>query len=450
MKAKQLPLEQRFDSMRGTSTGRGTTSRDKLKRLSPDPRRDAPATMRAWYRSNGFIENIVDAPAEDAVKEWITITTNRDQDDAEAGLEGLGISRLIMNRMDELNVRAMVRDLIRFSRMYAEGGFLYCGVRSSKPQAASVLAEPIADIEKISYLNVFGPDYVSVLDASTNPLSKYYHKRKYYVQGTEIHETRLFHMVRKYLQEEREGISVISTILDPIIAQDTSLWSVSTLVYEMALWVFKSPDFKTMAPEKLAATLLNMKSIMSTQSCMGIADDEAVERVVGTDAGKGFLKDVFEFIMENIAGTSQMPKSRLMGQAQGTITSGQYDLRGYYDSIAKFQETDVRKVLYWLIDIIIREKDGEIYKALNGETSSLDWEIKFNPLWREDPGEKAERELKEAQRDQIHIAAGVLSPSEVKQMRFSELEEFDVWENQSLDFTTPQIEPEEQSENEPE
>jgi len=437
-KLQTTPLESRYDSMQGFSTGRGT-SRDKLERLTPNVRTYTPQSIRNFYQSNGFIENIVDGPAEDAVREWITIKTNRDNDDPEIGTEGLNISRMIMNRMDELKVREKVRDIIRFSRMYQEGGFMYCGVIADKPQVFTELTLPMPEIDRIDFLNVFGPDYVSIIDNATNPLSRYYHKRKYYIAGTDVHESRIWHMVRNYLPEERKGISVVATIIDPIIAQDTALWSVSSLVYEMAVWVFKSPGMKTMSPEKLAETLANMKAVISTQSCMGIAEDEELQRITGSEAGKGFLKEMFDFIMENLAGVSHMPKSRLMGQSQGTITSGQFDLRGYYEGIAKFQETEVRHLIYWIIGLILRERKGEIYGVLKGEISSLDWEFEFNPLWVEDPKEKAERELKTAQADGLYIDKGVLSPSEVKQLRFSELEEFDKWEGQPISFTSPTI-----------
>ena len=434
----KTPLNARYDSMIGLSTGRGT-SRDKLERLNPNAKSFTATAVRDWYLSNGFIENIVDGPAEDAVREWITIKTNRDNDDPETGLLGLGINRLIMNRFDELKLRDKIFNLIRFSRMYAEGGFLYCGVLADKPQTRAELITPMPSIKKIDFVNVFGPDYVSIMNSYISPLSRNYNLRRYYISGYEVHNSRLWHFTRKYLDEEKRGISVVASILDPIKAQDTALWSVSTLVYEMAVWVFKSPDMKSMSPEKLAETLANMKAIMSTQSCMGIAEDEELLRISGSEAGKGFFKEIFDFIMENLAGMGQMPKSRLMGQSQGVITSGQFDLRGYYEGVEKMQEKDVRPGLDWLTGLVINEQGGEIYDLLKGDTSKLDWEIEFNPLWSEDPKEKADRELKEAQRDQIYITSGVLEPTEVRQMRFSDLEEFSTWEERPLDFSSPPL-----------
>lgn len=442
MNKKTFSIEERFDALRETATGRGT-QKDKLTRLTPVSQKLSPQTLRQWYLSNGFIQTVVNAPADDAVREWITIKTNRDVDDPKTGLQGLGISRLIENRMEELGVREKIRELIRYSRMYQEGGFLYIGVIADTVQNYNELSLPMPDaIEYIDYVNVFGPDYVSIVDNATNPLSKFYHTKKYYIAGVEVHPTRLWHLVRYYMHEERRGISVIETILDSALAQDTALWSVATLVYEMCVWIFKSPDFKGMTPQKLAETLFNVRSVLSTQSCIGIADDEEFTRIVGTDAGKGFLKEAFDFIMDNLAGMAQMPKSRLMGQAQGTITSGQYDLRAYYESVARFCENEIRPILNWIISLIIKERRGDIYKVLQGNIDSLDWEFEFNPLWIEDTKEQADRELREAQRDQIYITTQVLSPSEVRMMRFKDLEEFDSWQESPVDFSAVSTAPE--------
>jgi len=415
-------------------TGRGT-SRDKLEGLTPLVRGMAAQEMRLWYMANGFIQNIVDAPAEDATREWITIRTNRDEDDPESGFKGLNISRLIQNRLTELGLQGKIKDLIRFSRMYREGGFLYFGVDAAVPQTQLVLSNALpTEFDRIEFINVFGPDRVSIRDDSTNPLSRYYHRLKYSVSGIDVHESRLCHLVHGYLPEEKTGMSVIETILDAVKAQDTALWSVTSVIFEMALWVFKSPEVKDMPPAQIAALLANMRAVMSTQSSMAIAEDESMERIETKPEG---LKELFDFIFENLAGLARIPKSRLMGQSQGVITAGQYDLLAYYDGVAKFQEIEERPVIEKAIDLVVHERSGEIWEALGGNADELDWEFEFNPLWRLGPVEQAEVDLKESQRDQIYITTAVLSPSEVRSRRFDDLEAFGKWEGQTVNMQQP-------------
>ncbi|MEW6525075.1 MAG: phage portal protein [Spirochaetota bacterium] len=123
-------------------------------------------------------------------------------------------------------------------------------------------------------------------------------------------------------------------------------------------------------------------------------------------------------------------------------------LRAYYESVARFCENEIRPILNWIIGLIIKERRGDIYKALQGNIDNLDWEIEFNPLWIEDTKEKADRELREAQRDQIYVTTQVLSPSEVRMMRFKDLEEFDSWQASPVDFSTAEVQEAEKEESE--
>lgn len=439
VKANRSNIERRFDSFVETNTGRGT-DRDKLERMRPQSRRFMPQEARQWYLANGFLQTVVDAPAEDATREWITITTNRDNDDPDTGVEGLGINRLIEKRLEALNARERVKDLVRFSRMYNEGAFMYFLVNAEVPQTKFMLVEPMpSEINCIEALNVFGPDKVTFQEAAISPLSKYYHKLKYMVNGFSVHESRLFHMVKNYLPEERRGVSVIETVLDAVKAQDTALWSVTSIIFEMALWVFKSPEVKDMPPEKLAELVATMRAVISSQSAMAVGDDEDMQRIESNQNGN--LKELFDFIFENLSGLSRMPKSRLMGQSQGVITSGQFDLMNYYDTVAKFQEIEVRFLIQKIIGLIVKEKDGDIYKALDGKVDGLDWEFEFKPLWRLGPKDQSEVDLRNAQTDQIYVTTAVKEPGEVRSERFKDLEDFDEWKEAPLDMKTPPVPP---------
>lgn len=435
----------RYDAMTDRISGRGTNA-DRLSTLRPQPMSSHAADSRGWYRSNGFIQNIVDAPAEDATREWISIRTNRDLDNPETGTSGLGINRLIENRMAELDVQSKLADLVRFSRMYAYGGFMFIGVNAEVPQETHLLKDSIPDDFKIEFLNVCGPERVSVYQSHASPLSRKFHKLTYAIDGFTINEERIIHLVNSWLPEEQSGISVIDTIMDAVRAQDTALWSVSSIIYNLAVWIFKSDAVSAMTPGKIAEFVSTVKSVLTTQSALALTDKESFERVGGSQAFTG-VKELFDYIFENLAGLARMPKSRLMGQSQGVITAGQYDLLSYYDSIAKLQEIKLRPIIEYLISLIVKEKEGDIFNMLGGSIESLDWEFDFNPLWKLGPVEQADIELKQAQRDQAHIAVGVVSPSEIKNIRYAELESYPAWESTPVDFTDPKIESQEKTEN---
>jgi hypothetical protein len=220
------------------------------------------------------------------------------------------------------------------------------------------------------------------------------------------------------------GISIIDVIFDAISAQDSALWSVSSMVQDMATKIFKSDIIRSMKKSKITELLLKLKNDMNTASAVAIGNDEDYQKLIhGVTTGMG---EVFEFIFDNLGGVSRMPRNTLLGKAHGVVTQGEYDTLNYYANIAKFQENDVRAVIKKNIDLIIHEQRGEIYKALGGKVESLDVEFTFKSLWKLDPVSQADSDLKNSQRDQIDIDCGKCNQIEARSLdpRMDNLEDF--------------------------
>lgn len=424
-------LTRRFDSIYESGSGRGG-SRDRLVGMQPASYFFAPSTARHWYQANGFAQNIIDAPADDATRKWITLRTNADAE--------INISRLLQNRMEDLEVRERLRELLRMPRMYDSGGFLFYGVECELPQTPEQLSQPMPQqIRRLEYLNVFGPDYAQAMEMNNfDPISRLWHKWNYYVQGRPVHHSRIDWLVNSYMREERTGVSTLKTILDAIKGQDTALWSVTHMLFEMSVKVFSSPHVDNDSPQKIAEFLEHMKSVVSTIGAVALGQSETLTRI-GTAADRGGLKEAFDFLFENLAGLAKMPKSRLMGQSQGVITAGQFDMIGYFNSVEELQENRLRARINRIIKMLVFETTGEVYRKLGNKAYQLDWEFEFNPLWTLDPSAQADVELKRAQRDQIDITTGVISPPEARKRRpeYKDLEDFTTFEGQQLDFNMP-------------
>lgn len=416
-------IVKRFDGFSQEEMGIGT-GKDKLQKVKPVAEFMTVSDSQNWYLSNGFMQNIIDIPAEDSTREWIEIETNKDD---------LNISRLIQNRLEELQFQRKLKDLIRFSRMYNQGGFLYYGIDHPIPQTDVILEKPIPlDLNKIDYINVFSPSSVVLHESEYNPLSKNYHNLDLKINSLKIHPSRFNWLVISFIPEKNTGVSVIQTIKDAVIAQGISLWSISSILSELSIKVFKSPQVDSSSPEKLYELLALIRTSISSQGVFAAGENESLERLEANVPG---LKDIFDYLLENLSGLAKIPKSRLSGQSQGTITGGQYDLISYYDSIAKFQEIELRPILEKAILLIINERQGEIYKRLNGNINSLDWKFDFKPLWKLSETEESDIKLKQSQTDQIYISTAVLSPQEVRSKRFQDLENFKNIHSETIDFS---------------
>ena len=362
----------------------------------------------------------------------------------------LNLSRMIENRLTELELQTKLEELVRYKRMYPNGGLMYFGIDSDQIPERDQLKTPMPqNIKKIEYINVFSSEHANIIHQNNyDPLARNYHKLDIYIYGTLVHNSRYRWLVNQYSYEEMRGISVVDTIGDAIKAQDNALWSVTSLLLEMSVKVFKSSDIRDESPDDLMEYLELMRTTLSTQSVAAITNEESLERLNVSGIADSGLKQLFDFIFENLAGLAKIPKSRLNGQSHGVIGAGQYDLISYYDSVARDQELDLRPIIEYVIDLIVKEEAGDIYQALKGDITSLDWEFTFKPLWRLTEKEQTEVDLKKAQADGIYLKLGALSAADVRAQRFEELETFSQYESQT-DFTEEEVSSEEEVLEEP-
>lgn len=434
-------LEARIDTFQHMPSGKGT-NRDKLNGLNPNPNRIEPNEARDFYKSNGFIANIIDTPAKDCVREWIKISTNRDVDDRENGLEGLGINRLIENRLEEIGLRAKIKDHIRNSRLHHDGSLMYFGIVADVPQTDWVLGEPMPNlIHKLDFINVIEPDRFTVSPVSYDPLSKNYHSYKFRLGGIDVHSSRVNWLCNGYDKEEQRGVSMLEIILEGIYGQDVALWSTTTNLFESALKLYKSKSFDSADPKQVFDYMRLIRMAASSQSVIPLGPEDSFEKL-GSTGFDTSIGAVLDFIFENLAGLARMPKSKILGQAQGAIESGAHDLISYYDDIYRYLEDEIRPIIEKAIHLVIHETSGDIYKALAGDVEGLDWKLEFKPLWRLTPKEEAENYLTYAQADQIYVTLTSVSPNEIRHKRFNDLEDFEEFEDEPsslADFTSPEL-----------
>lgn len=407
-------------------TGRGS-NRDKVENLRPGLRDFINASeAREWYKTSGILQSVVDAVADDATRAWIKITTNRDVDNPDTGKKGLNISRVIMNRLEELKTQAAIKKLVRNTRIYNEGGFMFIGILETIPPKG--LDEPINGVEKIEFLNVFGPQFGHVDAHDLRVTSKNFGRPTMFTLGSgapgsiDVNMDRMVWLVQKFEEEDNHGISTIQQVLDSIKAIDTGLWSANHILFELAVKVIKSPDVRKMKRDDIFRALEGMQNQMSTMSAILLRDDESFEKKTLQIPG---IKDVFDFVFENISAASQIPKSKIMGNSQGVITAGQYDIINYFTRVEEFQKNEIKPILDKLIDLIIKERRGPVIDLLGNDVEHLDWNFEFNSLWTPDPSEKSRIGLQDAQADQFYFTMGVKTTQEIRKNRFPELEDFE-------------------------
>ena len=181
------------------------------------------------------------------------------------------------------------------------------------------------------------------------------------------------------------GMSILERLWDRLMAFDSTTTGIAQLVYKAYLRTIKIKDMRKMigAGGKDRQLLLSQVEFMrQMQSIEGIsmldADDEFATQTY-TFSG---LDTVLIQMGQQLAGALQIPLVRLFGQSPvGMNSTGESDLRLYYDGIHQAQETRLRPGVTTTVRLLAQSKgiklpDGFVYT--------------FQPLWQLTPKEKAD------------------------------------------------------------
>lgn len=400
-----LPLGRRikaaFDGFRDPVTGRGSRF-DRTRRLQGGDSSYADSELLDLYNSNGFMQRIVNAPSDDSTREWFEIET-KDPEDA----------RLMQERFKELNFKPLLRDLVKYSSIYPKGAGIFMGVFAANVRDQRAMAEPMpSTILKIDFLNLMSDpgDFSISIGTQRDATKRDFNEVTFRIGSQDVHKSWVLWLVNEFNPRKAKGISKVDTVFDSVSAQDSALWSVSTLMQALSILTFRSDEFIGMKPAEQTDFLKRVRSWVDSQSMMGLGKDETLERLNSQFPG---VKDLLDFIFQNMSGSSQIPVNILLGRAQGVLTAAEEDTINYYNGISRGQEVKLTPIVKQLGDVIVLERRGALFAKTGGK---IDYGIKWNPLWELSPSLKAELELKNAQRDSLDILDAKARPEEARQL----------------------------------
>ena len=119
------------------------------------------------------------------------------------------------------------------------------------------------------------------------------------------------------------------------------------------------------------------------------------------------LSDVYEAFMMDMAGAAEIPATKLFGRSpQGLNSTGEADLRNYYDMIAQMQERHLRPALEKLLPVMAISCWAYVPDDL---------EIVFEPVMTTSPTERAELVSKLSADVIAAFQAGILSWEEARE-----------------------------------
>lgn len=344
--------------------------------------------LEAAYRSSWLVGQVVDTVAEDMTREGVTINSKLPPEDV----------KLIQSTFTDLNIWHEISNTIKWARLY--GG------------AIAVMLTEGADYEKPLNINAVGKGRFKglvvfdrwMLDPSFGDLvteiGPSMGKPKYYrilpgmpaLSGQRVHYSRVIRFdgielpYYQRLTENLWGLSVVERMYDRLVAFDSATQGASQLLHKAHLRTIRVKGFREAlalggATESAVVKQFNYIRLLQTLEGMTVLDGDDQFEIHPYSFGG--ISDVLMRFGEQISGATGIPLVRLFGQSPaGLSSSGESDLRNYYDHINKLQESQMRAALVKLFDVVGR--------SVLGKSLPKDFEFEFNSLWQLSDTEKGQ------------------------------------------------------------
>lgn len=343
--------------------------------------------LEAAYRTNWIAGMAVDTVAEDMTREGAEITSDMDPDDKSA----------IQHGLDRYEVWNRLNDLVSWSRLYggAIGVLLIDGQNPTSPlnldtiqpdqfKGLLVLDRWLVQPSLQDLVTDYGPHmgeprYYDVI-ADSMALSR---QRIHYTRVIRLEGVRLPYWQR--ISENLWGQSVLERLWDRMVAFDSTTAGAAQLVYKAHLRTFKVEGLRQIIANgggALDGLMKQVEMMRATQSNEGMTLMDKEDEYEAHQYSFSGLSDMILQFGQQLSGALQIPLVRLFGQSPAGLSStGEADLRTYYDNIKGQQNKDLRRGLHVIFEVLSR---SELGKPLDDG-----FDFSFRSLWQMTDPERA-------------------------------------------------------------
>lgn len=342
--------------------------------------------LEAIYRGDGIGARIVDIPANEMTRKWITL----EGDDADE----------VLARVEELKVKVHINRALRWANLYG-GALVVLGIGDGQDLEMPL---NLANIRNVEFLQVYDRHCVTVMmsDLQGDPTKADFGKPLYYtIQPREavaapfrIHASRVLVFDGEDMPDgvrqlnQGWGDSKLQRVAQSLSDLSTSMGGSVNLITDFVQAVLKMKglgDLLMQGNDKLVRERLEILGL--SRSILNVmlidADEEDYSKQANSIAG---VPDLLDRLMLMVSASTGIPATRLYGRAPaGQNATGESDLRNFYDEMAGEQDTVLRAPLEYLIKLIYLSREG----PTRGKEPEV-WKMIFNPLYEPTDKERAE------------------------------------------------------------
>lgn len=322
--------------------------------------------LSIMYRSSWLAKKITNIPALDAFRNW----RNWQAEDADITKIEEEEKRLDLKRkLMEVRIKA---------RLFG-GAALYMSTGESD---VSVPLDP-KRIQQggLKFVNVMPRRFLNAGSLVNDTESEYFGKPEYYELANSggnvrIHPSRLVIFKGEMLPDEELGAatvtgwgdSVLLSTLEAVKNVDATAANIASLVFEAKVDIIKIPDLMASlndpAYEKELLRRFSLANVAKGNNSVLLLDGEEEHESKATSFQT--LPDILREFMVLVSGAADIPMTRLLGQSPAGLSStGESDLRNYYDRVKSMQtleiDPDTRILNECLIGSALGSRPADIY-----------------------------------------------------------------------------------------
>lgn len=375
--------------------------------------------LEAMYRGSWIVGQVVDCVAEDMTRAGITI---KGEDDPE------NMQQMIAS-LTRLGIWGSQLEAIKWARLY--GGSLAVMVIDGQKLETPLNVSTVGK-DQFRGLRVFDrwslqPDLQNIIqDGMDAGLPEFYtivsDPNSGKVSGQKIHHSRVIRHIGIQLPhwqaivEQLWGESVIERMYDRLMSFDTATAGAANLVQKAHLRTVQIDGLREVlaaggkAEENLLTMFHHMRMLQSNE---GLTLLDAKDQFAAHTYTFSGLADMVLQFGQQISGATGIPLVRLFGQSPAGLNStGESDLRMYYDNIKSQQESRLREGMMRILRVLHMSKFG------NQAPDNFDFD--FVPLWQTSQKEKAEIAKSVTETVAKAVEAGALdTPTAMKELKQS-------------------------------
>jgi phage-related protein (TIGR01555 family) len=225
----------------------------------------------------------------------------------------------------------------------------------------------------VQYLTVVTRRELTSGEIDTDPASEFYGKPASYTLNSQnaqpvmVHPSRLVIFQGAQVPDEDLNInrgwgdSVLTSILDAVKNADSTAANVASLVFEAKVDVIRVPNFMASLsdPEYERRILQRYALANAGKGVNGTLMLDKDEEYQSKSASFATLPDIIDRFLQIVAGAADIPLTRLLGTSPGGLNStGESDLRNYYDRISAMQQIEMQPAMFRMDEAIIRSALG--------------------------------------------------------------------------------------------